>query len=131
MLKFGCSTVIDLEDAMAFARHYRLNLATPVRRSETLRRVARASAIVHCRYVQPIDDSSFLVRSQSRLDTQYDVYFYKSAWNCNCPDSCPWCKHILACLWWRDQEEIFGLTASQRMLERYYAEERSADHILK
>ena len=126
MLKFGCSTVIDLEDAMAFARHYRLNLATPVRRSETLRRVARASAIVHCRYVQPIDDSSFLVRSQSRPDTQYDVYFYKSAWDCNCPDSCPWCKHILACLWWWDQKEIFGLTASQRMLEKYHANGRLA-----
>ena len=88
MLKFGCSTTLGLKDALAFARHYRLDLATPVRRSETLRRVARASAIVHC-------------------------------------------KHILACLWWRDQEEIFGLTASQRMLERYYAEERSADHFLK
>ena len=126
MLKFGCSTGIDLEDAMAFARHYRLNLATPVRRSETLRRVARASAIVHCRYVQPIDDSSFLVRSQSQLGIQYDVYLYKGAWDCNCPDPCPWCKHILACLWWREQEEIFGLTASQRMLEKYHADGRPA-----
>jgi len=131
MLKFGCSPVTDLEDAMAFARYYRLDLITPARRSETLRRVARASAIVHFKYVKPIDDSSFLVRSQSQLDTQYDVYFYKGVWDCNCPDPCPWCKHILACLWWRDQEEIFGLTASQRMLERYHAEERSADHILK
>ena len=98
MLKFGCSPVTDLEDAMAFARHYRLDLATPARRRETLRCVARASAIVHCRYVQPIDDSSFLVRSQSQLGIQYDVYLYKGAWDCNCPDSCPWCKHILACL---------------------------------
>ena len=79
MFKFGCSPVTDLEDAMAFARHYRLDLATPARRSETLRRVARASAIVHCRYVEPVDDSSFLVSSQSRPDTQYDVYFYKGA----------------------------------------------------
>ena len=126
MFKFGCSPVTDLEDAMAFARHYRLDLATPARRSETLRRVARANAIVHCRYVEPIDDSSFLVRSQSQLDTQYDVYFYKGVWDCNCPDSCLWCKHILACLWWRDQEEIFGLTASQRMLEKYHANGRPA-----
>jgi len=126
MLKFGCSTVIELKDAVAFARHYRLDLTTPVRRSETLRRVARANAIVHFKHVEPIDDSSFLVRSQSRLDTQYDVYFYKSAWNCNCPDSCPWCKQILACLWWRDQEEIFGLTASQRLLEKYHANGRPA-----
>ena len=124
MLKFGCSPVTDLEDAMAFARHYRLDLATPARRRETLRRVARASAIVHFKYVEPVDDSSFLVRSQSQLGIQYDVYFYKGV--CNCPDSCPWCKHILACLWWRDQEEIFGLTASQRMLEKYHANGRLA-----
>ena len=126
MLKFGCSPVTDLEDAMAFARHYRLDLATSARRRETLRRVARANAIVHCRCVEPIDDSSFLVRSQSQLDTQYDVYFYKGAWDCNCPDPCPWCKHILACLWWWDQEKIFGLTASQRMLEKYHADGRPA-----
>ena len=126
MIKFGCSPVTDLEDAMAFARHYRLDLATPARRRETLRRVARASAIVHCRYVQPIDDSSFLVRSQSQLGIQYDVYLYKGAWDCNCPDPCPWCKHILACLWWWDQEKIFGLTASQRVLEKYHANGRLA-----
>ena len=126
MFKFGCSPVTDLEDAMAFARHYRLDLATPARRRETLRRVARASAIVHCRYVEPIDDSSFLVRSQSQLDTQYDVYFYKGVWDCNCPDSCPWCKHILACLWSRDQEKIFGMTRSERVLERYHANGRPA-----
>ena len=76
MFKFGCSPVTDLEDAMAFARHYRLDLATPVRRSETLCRVARASAIVHFKYVEPVDDSCFLVRSQSQLGIQYDVYFY-------------------------------------------------------
>ena len=126
MFKFGCSTVIDLEDAMAFARHYRLNLATPVRRSETLHRVARASVIVHFMYVEPVDDFSFLVRSQSQLGIQYDVYLYKGAWDCNCPDPCPWCKHILACLWWRDQEEIFGLTASQRVLGKYHADGRPA-----
>jgi len=131
MFTFGCSTTLRLKDALAFARHYGLDLTTPVRRSETLRRVARASAIVHFKHVEPIDDSSFLVRSQSQLGIQYDVYFYKGVWDCNCPDSCPWCKHILACLWWRDQEEIFGMTGSQRMLERYHAEERSADHILK
>ena len=126
MFKFGCSTVIDLEDAMAFANHYRLDLATPVRRSETLRRVARASAIVHCRYVQPIDDSSFLVRSQSQPGIQYDVYLYKGAWDCNCSDPCLWCKHILACLWWWDQEKIFGLTRSERVLEKYHANGRLA-----
>ena len=126
MFTFGCSTTLGLKDALAFARHYRLDLATPVRRSETLRRVARASAIVHCKYVEPVDDSSFLVRSQSQLGIQYDVYFYKGVWDCNCPDSCPWCKHILACLWWRDQEEIFGLTASQRVLEKYHADGRPA-----
>ena len=126
MFIFGCSPVIDLEDAMAFARHYRLDLAPPVRRRETLRRVARASAIVHFKYVEPVDDSSFLVRSQSRPDTQYDAYFYKGVWNCNCPDPCPRCKHILACLWWWDQEKIFGLTASQRVLEKYHANGRLA-----
>ena len=126
MFKFGCSTTLGLKDAVAFARHYRLDLATPARRSETLRRVARANAIVHFKYVEPVDDSSFLVRSQSRPDTQYDVYFYKGVWDCNCPDSCPWCKHILAGLWWREQEEIFGLTASQRMLEKYHADGRLA-----
>ena len=126
MLKFGCSPVTDLEDAMAFARHYRLDLATPARRSETLRRVARASAIVHFKYVEPVDDSSFLVRSQSQLGIPYDVYLYKGVWDCNCLDSCPWCEHILACLWWWDQEEIFGLTASQRMLEKYHADGRPA-----
>ena len=126
MFKFGCSTTLRLKDALAFARHYGLDLTTPVRRSETLRRVARASAIVHFKYVEPVDDSSFLVRSQSQLGIQYDVYFYRGAWDCNCPDSFPWCKHILACLWWREQEEIFGLTASQRMLEKYHADGRPA-----
>ena len=76
MFKFGCSTVIDLEDAMAFANHYRLDLATPAQRRETLRHVARASAIVHFKYVEPVDDSCFLGRSQSQLGIQYDVYFY-------------------------------------------------------
>ena len=52
MFTFGCSTVIELKDAVAFARHYRLDLTTPVRRSETLCRVARASAIVHFKPVQ-------------------------------------------------------------------------------
>ena len=126
MFTFGRNRTLGLKDALAFSHHYRLDLTTPVRRSETLRRVARANAIVHFKYVEPIDDSSFLVRSQSRPDTQYDVYFYRGAWDCNCPDSCPWCKHILACLWWRDQEEIFGLTASQRMLEKYHADGRPA-----
>ena len=76
MLKFGCSTTLRLKDALAFARHYRLDLATPARRRETLRCVARASAIVYCKYVEPVDDSNFLVRSQSQLGIQYDVYFY-------------------------------------------------------
>ena len=77
MFTFGRSRTLGLKDALAFARHYRLDLAAPAWRSETLRRVARASAIVHCRYVEHVDDSSFLVCSQSRPDTQYDVYFYK------------------------------------------------------
>ena len=76
MFTFGCSTTLGLKDALAFAHHYRLDLTTPVRRSETLCRVARASAIVHFKYVEPVDDSCFLVRSQSQLGIQYDVYFY-------------------------------------------------------
>ena len=126
MFTFGCSPVIELENAMAFARHYRLDLATPAQRSETLRRVARASAIVHFKYVEPVDDSSFLVRSQSQPGIQYDVYLYKGAWDCNCSDPCLWCKHILACLWWWDQEKIFGLTRSERVLEKYHANGRLA-----
>ena len=76
MFTFGRNRTLGLKDALAFSHHYRLDLTTPVRRSETLCRVARASAIVHFKYVEPVDDSCFLVRSKSQLGIQYDVYFY-------------------------------------------------------
>ena len=60
MFKFGCSIVIELRDAVAFARIFGLKTDRP-----TLRKIARASAICYHHLVKSEDVCTFLVRSQN------------------------------------------------------------------
>ena len=76
MFKFGCSTVIELEDAMAFARIFGLKADRP-----TLRRIARASALCHHDLVQCLDASRFIVRSQNDPDVQMRLYLLRMVIN--------------------------------------------------
>ena len=94
MFKFGCSTVIELEDAITFARIFGLKTDRP-----TLRRIARASAICYHRLVKSEDVCTFLVRSQNQPEKKYQVALSRQGWKCNCPDQEMPCKHIIACQW--------------------------------
>ena len=68
MFKFGYAPILDLEDAKQFAQQFQLEEERP-----TLRRIARASALCHHDLVQCLDVSSFIVRSQSNPDVEYQV----------------------------------------------------------
>ena len=68
MLTFGCSPVLDLDNARLFAQQFQLEEDRP-----TLRRIARASALCHHDLVQWLDASRFIVRSQNDPDVQYQV----------------------------------------------------------
>ena len=76
MFKFGCSTVIELEDAITFARIFGLKTDRP-----TLRRIARASAICHHRLVKSEDVCTFLVRSQNQPEKKYQVALGRQGWS--------------------------------------------------
>ena len=76
MFKFGCSTVIELEDAMAFARIFGLKTDRP-----TLRRIARASAICHHHLVKSEDVCTFLVGSQNQPEKKYQVALGRQGWS--------------------------------------------------
>ena len=94
MFKFGYAPVLDLEDARQFAQQFQLEKDRP-----TLRRIARASALCHHDLVQCLDASSFIVRSQSNPDVQYQVVSAEDGYQCSCPDPAVPCKHIIACRW--------------------------------
>ena len=68
MFTFGCSPIIDLDDARLFAQQFQ-----PEEDRPTLRRIARASALCHHNLVWCLDASRFTVRSQRDLDVQYKV----------------------------------------------------------
>ena len=76
MFKFGCSTVIELEDAITFARIFGLKTDRP-----TLRRIARASAICHHHLVKSEDVCTFLVGSQNQPEKKYQVALGRQGWS--------------------------------------------------
>jgi len=94
MFTFGCSSVLDLDNARSFAQQFQLEEDRP-----TLRRIARASALCHYDLVQCLDASSFIVRSQNDPDVQYEVVSAEDGYQCTCPDPVVPCKHIIACRW--------------------------------
>ena len=68
MFTFGCSSVLDFDNARLFAQQFQLEEDRP-----TLRRIARASALCHHDLVQCLDASRFIGRSQNNPDVQYEV----------------------------------------------------------
>jgi len=68
MFTFGCSPVLDLDNARLFAQRLQLE-----EDRQTLRRIARASALCHHDLVQCLDASRFIVRSQNDPNVQYEV----------------------------------------------------------
>ena len=81
MFTFGCSPVLDLDNARLFAQQFQLEEDRP-----TLRRIARANALCHHDLVQCLDASSFIVRSQNDPDVQYEVVSGEDGYQCTCPD---------------------------------------------
>jgi len=77
MFTFGCSPVLDLDNARLFAQQFQLEEDRP-----TLRRIARASALCHHDLVQCLDASSFIVRSQNDPDVQYEVVSTEDGYQC-------------------------------------------------
>ena len=94
MFTFGCSPVIDLDDARSFAQQFQLEEDRP-----TLRRIARANALCHHDLVQCLDTSSFIVRSQNDPDVQYQVVSAEEDYQCTCPDPIVPCKQTIASIW--------------------------------
>ena len=94
MFTFGCSSVLDFDNARLFAQQFQLEEDRP-----TLRRIARASALCHHDLVQCLDASSFIVRSQSDPAVQDEVVSSEDGYECSCPDPIVPCKHIIACRW--------------------------------
>ncbi|HIB86683.1 TPA: hypothetical protein EYN09_21895 [Candidatus Poribacteria bacterium] len=80
MFTFGCSPVIDLDNARLFAQQFQLEEDRP-----TLRRIARASALCHHDLVQCLDVSRFIVRSQNDPDVQYEVVSSEDGYECHAP----------------------------------------------
>ena len=94
MFTFGCSSVLDLDNARLFAQQFQLEEDRP-----TFRRIARASVLCHHDLVQCLDASRFIVRSQNDPDVQYEVVSSEDGYQCDCPDPVVPCKHIIACRW--------------------------------
>ena len=78
MLTFGCSPVLDLDNARLFAQQFQLEEDRP-----TLRRIARVSALCHHDLVQCSDASRFIVRSQNNPDVEYEVVSTEDGYQCN------------------------------------------------
>ena len=76
MFTFGCSPVLDLDNARLFAQQFQLEENRP-----TLRRIARASALCHHDLVQCLDASRFIVRSQNDLMCSMRLYLLRMAMN--------------------------------------------------
>jgi len=76
MFTFGCSPVLDLDNARLFAQQFQLEEDRP-----TLRRIARASALCHHDLVQCLDASRFIVRSQNTLMWNMRLYLLRMVIN--------------------------------------------------
>ena len=92
MFTFGCSPVIELDDARLFAQQFQQEEDRP-----TLRRIARANALCHHDPARCLDASSFIVRSQNDPDVQYQAVSSEEGYQRTCPDPIVPCKHIIAC----------------------------------
>ena len=92
MFTFGCSPVLDLDNARLFAQQFQLEEDRP-----TLRRIAKASALCNHDLVQCLYASRFIVRSQNDPDVQYEVVSSENSYQCSCPDPIVPYKHIIAC----------------------------------
>ena len=81
MFTFGCSPVLDLDNARLFAQQFQLEEDRP-----TLRRIARASALCHQDLVQCLAFPAETVRSQNNPDVQYEVVSAEDSYQCSCPN---------------------------------------------
>ena len=46
--------------------------------------------------VRRVDDSTYVVLSQTMPDTKYTLVRTARGWDCSCPDTTPYCKHAHA-----------------------------------
>ena len=49
--------------------------------------------------VRRVDDSTYVVLSQTMPDTKYTLERTAGGWDCSCPDTTPYCKHAHAVEW--------------------------------
>ena len=49
--------------------------------------------------VRRVDDSTYVVLSQTMPDTKYTLARTAGGWDCSCPDTTPYCKHAHAVEW--------------------------------
>lgn len=49
--------------------------------------------------VRRVDDSTYVVLSQTMPDTKYTLERTAGGWDCSCPDTIPYCKHAHAVEW--------------------------------
>jgi len=81
MFTFGCSPIIELDDARLFAQQFQQEEDRP-----TLRCIARANALCHHDPARCLDASSFIVRSQNDPDVQYQAVSSEEGYQRTCPD---------------------------------------------